>query len=200
MKFKVFDRTQLLSDEVLANTLGLDFGALTAQAEALLPVAAAAGQRWAEGYLGCALGEQAISVWLQEWPTDGVFKLPVGGITAVLAVGYVDADGSPVVMDTANFNFVNAPYFASELYLGDTDFQPADFPKIWDLGKNNIYLTYEAGFDTWDELDPRIQQAITLKACHFYMNKTNTVLTSSQYPDLLTANELLDQILREIKE
>lgn len=198
MKFKVSDRTDLLSTELLANILGIDFGALTPQQEALLPSAAVAAQRWAEGYLGAAVGQQLVTVYFDSWPSDGVFNLPVGGINEMWQVECLGTSNTIVTLDHLLFDFVAVPYHESILYMSDETLQPSDLPPVWPLGRNHVKLVYQAGFETWAEVDPRIWQAITLKACHFYLNKSNTVLTSAQYPDKMTANELLDQILKEI--
>lgn len=195
-KLKIASDTVLLTAEVVSPWLGIDFGAITADETANIATAAAAAQRWAEGYLGVALGSKMISAYYEKWPDAGVFDLPLGGITSIENIQYRDFAGDVASASGSDFGFVDAWTAMQAFPILDIE----DFPfQLSPFYKDSIMFQYSAGFATAAEVDPRIIQSMLLKIKYWYTNRADAALTTDDTADLRTATELLDQVLREIQ-
>lgn len=161
-----------------------------------------AAQRWAEGYLGMAIGLKTVRICFNAWPQDSAVKLPLSGVIAYDTMEYMASGENGNYVEVSGWTGQAVPGIVSDTISffptvpGDED----DLLDIFKQGRPEKYkLSYEAGTAVLANVDPRIVQAMLLKIKHWYVNRADSALTTDDSHDIRTATELLDQVLREIQ-
>ena len=118
-----------------------------------------------EAALGLALLSQSWRLALDEWPDDGVVKLPISPVSAVTEVRILAADGTPSVVDETTFEI-------------DRSQRPARmFPKsgVWPKTARaiaGIEIDLEVGFGaSANDVPEPVRQALLLLVAHWYEHR-----------------------------
>ncbi len=164
----------------------------------------AAAERWAAGYLGAFIEDGTGDFFFDSWPGDGVFVLPFGNIKELTTIQYRAEGGSYESLDITDWKFgyenTVGILAANLVYLSSAALVVSELPVLWPhFTKSRIKIHCALGFEDNLGADPRIVMAILLKAKHYFENRGDSALTTDDSPDLRTATELLDQVLREIQ-
>ena len=137
-----------------------------------LVVAAQAHIEGPEG-IGLALAPSTWSLSLDGFPADQVIAIPLGPVTAVTGITYLDTAGATQTLDLANVRI-------------DLDGRPAritpalnkDWPDTADL-VGAVKVTFTAGPAS---PDPALKRAVLMLAAHWYANPSATA--PGQVPEI----------------
>ena len=118
-----------------------------------------------EAALGLALMTQSWRMVLDQWPEDGVVKLPLAPVQFVSVVRVLSSDGTPTVVDAASYGL-------------DTSGRPARLAAnagVWvtpGKGFAGIEIDFVAGFGaTAGDVPEPVRQALLLLVAHWYEHR-----------------------------
>lgn len=128
-----------------------------------------AAREWCERIDWRAYVTQTLQLWLDEWPSNGVLRVPKPPLQSVTSVVYYNAGD------------VAATWAASN-YIVDTIEQPgrivlrsgAAWPSTTLRAANGICVTYVAGYGLAVDVPQRIKQALLLLVGHWYENREDS--------------------------
>jgi len=153
--------------------------------DALIGSLITAARQWCEQSSGAAFFTQTWRLTLDDWPTDGVVKLPRPPVKSVTSVKYYDGSG------------VQQTLVANTDYQVDLDAAPArvaaspdkSWPDVQAGRLSPIEIVYVAGETTTGAIDQRAKQAILLMVAHWYKNRESTITgTISKEIELAVTN------------
>ena len=139
-----------------------------------LEVFRSAALYWAESYTGLAFSAQFMSVYYEDWPTDGVFVLPYGQLKNLNKVVYLPPGaswkaGDGLEIDYRDFDNILLSTW-NELPLFQGVYLTEALPELTTYGRYRIRLDCSYGVATLAELfDKRLIQAMLLKIKIFHM-------------------------------
>lgn len=155
-----------------------------------------AARLWAERYLGVALIETEIQEYRDGFPRgERWLDFAVGYVASLTAMTYQNADGGTVnfmTEMTGLYNF-NSTYDQNPSRLWLTD-ETVDWPTPRAV-PNCVSMIYRCGRGS-DDIDTRIKQAMLLMISYWYRNKGDMAVGSTTFPELRSAQRILDQVPR----
>lgn len=123
----------------------------------------------AEVYSRRSIVRQRFRLMLDEFPAGGEqIEIPRAPLVDVSAVEYVDGDGDVTTWDTTNWQV--------DIYSEPGRVKPTNgraWPTVHSYQLNAARIHFLAGWEP-DEVPPRIKQAITLLAAHWYEHREAT--------------------------
>ena len=100
----------------------------------------AGARKWVEDYCGRALISQTIEFRFDEWPDEGVIKVPMPDILSVTSVKYIDGDGVEQTVSSSNYTVDTFDHIIRNNYDYSWPSHRAE--------KNAIRVVYVAGYGT----------------------------------------------------
>lgn len=122
-----------------------------------------AAARYVERYVGRSLTERQWKLTLDEF-SDSI-ELPMGPVTAIDAVEYVDADGDTIAIDAANYT-LDSTSEPQWLVRNSAYNWPGTLGAV-----NVVSVTYTAGFATLPAQYADLKIAVLLLIGHWYRNR-----------------------------
>lgn len=127
-----------------------------------------AAQGYAQHYTGRSIGSQTLELALDEFP-DGAIELPLGPVTAISSIKYIDEAGVEQTLDPSAYTLDDYGIQCWALPAVDTEW-PATLATA-----NALKVRYVAGV-----LPGAVRSALLLVVGHLYANRENTVSTAMQ--------------------
>lgn len=154
-----------------------------------------AARTWAERYLGVALVETEIEEFRDGFPSEREFDFAVGFVQNLNAMTYRDTSGAVVNFLTeysGDYDYISSfNSNPSKFWLKNPDVSwPATYPV-----PNCVSMIYLAG-RSQDDIDPRIKEAMLLQIQYWYRNRGDMAVGSTTFPELRSAQRILDQVPR----
>lgn len=136
-------------------------------------------------YMGRAIGEQTLSLILDEFPSCGPIKLPCPPVQSVTSVKYLDEDGVEQTLATSVYRVINAGRddVAIELKVDQS------WPTILeDVGA--VRIVYVAGYET---VPAPLKAAALLMLADLYENRETVAVgvSATEIPMSMTVKNLL---------
>lgn len=158
--------------------------------DALIGSLITAARQWCEQSSGAAFFTQTWRLTLDDWPTDGVVKLPRPPVKSVTSVKYYDGSGTQRTL------------VANTDYQIDLDAAPArvapspdkSWPDVQAGRLSPIEIVYVAGETTTGAIDQRAKQAILLMVAHWYKNRESTITGAVSKEIELAVTNLMYQL------
>lgn len=129
-----------------------------------------------DGILGRALMTQTWAWRLDQWPCDGLFRVPLAPLVSVGSISYLDTAAATQTWSSANYQ-VDPYRVPGRIVLQPT----ATLPTLYGNGKiNQVTVTFTAGYGATPQSVPApIRQAINLLASHWYEHRVPVEIASA---------------------
>lgn len=186
----LFLQTSPVSEPVTTAEAKLHLRVDVSDEDTLIASLITAARLWCEQQCGRSFFTQTWRLTLDDWPTDGLIRLPRPPVKSITSVKYYDGSG------------IQQTLVAGTDYQSDLDAAPArvapapnkSWPAVQAGRLSPIEIVYVAGETTTGAIDQRVKQAILLLVGHWYKNR-EAVLTGTVSKEIeLAVTNLMFQL------
>lgn len=157
--------------EPVTNLELADYVKVSAEGEAATLSALLVGARvWCERWTGRAFIERAVTLYLDQFPTERFIEIPLAPISAITSLSTFDDDDDETTFDSASYikDLVSSP---ARIILKASASWPTDIRPA-----NGIKVVYTAGYGSSADSVPKgIKDAILMFAAEAYLGKGKQV-------------------------
>jgi uncharacterized phiE125 gp8 family phage protein len=138
----------------------------TTDDDALITSLICAARARAEWHTGRAFVTQSWTLWLDDWPCNGVIEIPLPPLQSVASVTAYTMDDSATVLDAATYQ-VDAASSPARIMLKPNASPPVNLRRI-----NAVAVAFIAGYGDADgDVPAPVREAILKLIANFYVNR-----------------------------
>ena len=147
-----------------------------------------AARDYAEAVTGRKLPKQTITAVCDEFPSTNEIVLPVGPVISVASLEYTDKNGTTTAFSDFSLDNFSLP---GKIVLNPD----VEWPSGISLHPvNPIKIVYEAGYESADDINFRVKQAMLLLIGHYYEHREETITGVETFSVPEGADALLNTI------
>ena len=124
-------------------------------------------REWAESNTERAFITQTWDYFLDAFPADGFFRLPVPPLISVASVKYTDDPDGTVATFASSKYFVDTASEPGRIYLDLNESWPSDTLRV----RNGVEVQFDAGYGAASDIPKRAKHLIYLLIGHWYNNR-----------------------------